>query len=189
MKFLTTWICIFRSENSDWRPNALRASACSPNAKTGAADPQQMPPPPRPAPGRPPWVWQKHWRRHAILGANWLPLCQKQIHALVQAVVFKHQRIAHHDARHARIALGKLQQHGEHAAQFVRRFVRSLGDLIEQTEHTGFDEFDQALEHLRLAGEMAVERGFADLELGGQCRGGDPIEPGCSNMAASACSI
>jgi hypothetical protein len=36
-----------------------------------------------------------------------------------------------------------------------------------------FYEFDQAFEHLGLAGEMAVERRFGTFQLGGQGGGGD----------------
>ncbi len=46
-------------------------------------------------------------------------------------------------------------------------------DLVDQAEHGLLDEFDQPLEHLRLAGEVPVERGFGDIQPGGQTGRGD----------------
>ena len=40
----------------------------------------------------------------------------------------------------------------------------ALGDLVDQREDALLDELDQAFEHLRLAGEVAVQRRFADVE-------------------------
>jgi hypothetical protein len=42
------------------------------------------------------------------------------------------------------------------------------GDLVHETEDRLLDEADQALEHLRLASEMPVQRGFRYIELGRQ---------------------
>ena len=51
------------------------------------------------------------------------------------------------------------------------RGLLAFGDMVDQGEHRLLDELDQALEHLRLAGEMPVERGLADTEAGRQsCR-------------------
>jgi hypothetical protein len=43
----------------------------------------------------------------------------------------------------------------------VGRFGRNA---VDEREQSRFDEFDQPLEHLRLAGEMAVQRGLGDFE-------------------------
>ncbi|KAG1386458.1 hypothetical protein G6F60_014469 [Rhizopus arrhizus] len=42
------------------------------------------------------------------------------------------------------------------------------GNLVHQRENAGFDEFDQPFEHLRLAGEVPVERGFRHFQARGQ---------------------
>jgi hypothetical protein len=58
-----------------------------------------------------------------------------------------------------RVALGKLQATpSPYAALLYQRRIAGLGDLVEQAEDAGFDELDQAFKHLRLAGEMPVER-------------------------------
>ena len=49
----------------------------------------------------------------------------------------------------------------------------AFADLVDEREDRALDELDQALEHLRLAGEVAVQRRFAHVEPGGQCGGGD----------------
>ena len=51
----------------------------------------------------------------------------------------------------------------------------TLGDLVDQGEDAGLDELDQAFEHLRLAGEVAVKRRFADAQFGRQRGGGDAL--------------
>ena len=52
------------------------------------------------------------------------------------------------------------------------------GDLIDQPEQRRFDELDQPLEHLRLAGKVPVKRRFRDRKLGGQRRRGDALALG-----------
>ena len=44
---------------------------------------------------------------------------EKLVHALLQAFVLQHQRIAHHHAHQARIALTKLKQQRHHARRLV----------------------------------------------------------------------
>jgi uncharacterized membrane-anchored protein YhcB (DUF1043 family) len=39
-------------------------------------------------------------------------LVEELVHALLQALVLEHQRVAHHHARHAGVLLAELQQHG-----------------------------------------------------------------------------
>ena len=107
-----------------------------------------------------------------------LKAIEKLVHALLEAVVFKHQGVAHHDPRHARVALGKLQQHCHHVTRFLHRSVVALGNLVEQTEDAGFNELDKAFKHLRLAGEMPVQRRLRHLEARGQGCCGDALSPG-----------
>ena len=102
---------------------------------------------------------------------------EKLVHALLQTLVFKHQRVAHHHPGHARIFFPKLQHQGDDAGGFLHRVGVALHDLIDQGEDAAFDELDQAFKHLRLAGEVAVQRGFADIQLGRQGSGGDPFGP------------
>jgi hypothetical protein len=61
--------------------------------------------------------------------------------------------------------------------------------LVDDAEQAGLDEFDQAFEHLRLAGEVAVKRRFRAVELGGQRGGGDLFPFGFSSISASVCRI
>ena len=52
-------------------------------------------------------------------------------------------------------------------------------DPVNDSEQAGFDEPDQPFEHLRLAGEVAIERGFGAFEPGGERGGGDLFTFGC----------
>jgi hypothetical protein len=56
--------------------------------------------------------------------------------------------------------------------------VLLLGNPVDQAEHGRFDKFDQPLEHLRLAGEMAVQRRLGELQLARQRSGGNPVALG-----------
>jgi len=49
------------------------------------------------------------------------------------------------------------------------------GDLVDQAEDGRLDELDQALEHLRLAREVAVQRRFRDLQPAASAAVGDAI--------------
>ena len=51
-------------------------------------------------------------------------------------------------------------------------------DLVDQREHRLFDEFDQSLEHLRLAREVPVQRRLAHLQARRQRGGGDALAVG-----------
>ena len=50
-----------------------------------------------------------------------LDALEELVHARGQPVVLEHQRVADHDARHARVLLAELEQHGEDAAAPARR--------------------------------------------------------------------
>jgi hypothetical protein len=50
-------------------------------------------------------------------------------------------------------------------------------NLVDQSEQGLLDELDQALEHLRFAGEMAVERRLRHADAGCQGRSGDLLAP------------
>jgi hypothetical protein len=69
----------------------------------------------------------------------------------------------------------ELQQHEDDAAGLQRRVGVAFGDLVDQREDALLDELDEPFEHLRLAGEMAVQRGLAHRQLGGQRGGGDAV--------------
>ena len=88
------------------------------------------------------------------------------------------QGVTDHHAGHAGIALCKLQQHEDDASRVVTAVTRALGDLVEQGEETGLDEFDEPFEHLRLAREVAVQGRFADLQACRQGRRGDAVGVG-----------
>ena len=97
------------------------------------------------------------------------------IDAQLQPVVFGDQRIADQHARHARIALGKIEQHGDDVAQLPLAIFLRGGDLVDEPENGGFDELDQALEHLGLACKVPIERRLRDLEPCCKRGGGDAI--------------
>ncbi|BDC26069.1 hypothetical protein NB2BOR_A03600 [Bordetella parapertussis] len=95
------------------------------------------------------------------------------VDALLQPVVLGHQRVAGQYAGDAAIALGERQQHGDGLARLAHAIGLGDGDLVDHREDAGFDELDQPFEHLRLAGEMAVQGGLGHLHARGQGRGGD----------------
>ena len=100
--------------------------------------------------------------------------------------MLQHQRIAHHHAHQARIALTKLQQQRHHARCLVGAALgglRGIGrvapdNLRHPREHGLLDEIDQPLEHLGLAGEVAVQGCLAYRQARGQRRRGDALGPG-----------
>src|SRR3990167_7095878 len=110
-----------------------------------------------------------------VLAQSRFDLVEEQVHALLQALVFVHQRVAHHDACHAGVLLTKLQQQGHELARTRHGIGLSFTQLVDQTEHRLLDELDQALKHLRLAGEVAVERGLAHIQSCRQRGRGDAL--------------
>jgi hypothetical protein len=131
-----------------------------------------------------------HWRRRVGVAsrrfgqhAQALPqlrldTLEELVHARDQALVLEHQRIAHHHPRHAGILLAELEQHRHHPVHLHGSARLALDDLVDEREHALLDEFDKALEHLRLAGEVTVERGLGDIELGREGCGGDALGAG-----------
>ena len=96
----------------------------------------------------------------------------------MQALVLQHQRIANHDATHAGVFFGKLQQQRDDAARLLRACTFAVGDLANQTNHRLVHEVDQPFEHLGLAGEVTVQGRFAHADFGGQACGGDALGTG-----------
>jgi hypothetical protein len=92
------------------------------------------------------------------------------VDAFLQPLVLVDQRIADQHAGHALVGLRELQQHRDNRADLTqaRGFART--DLVDQAEDRRFDELDKALEHLGLAGEVPVKRGFGDAQACRQCR-------------------
>ena len=83
------------------------------------------------------------------------------------------------------IFLSKLNQHGRSARPGARPLRLpivqpglALLDLTGEGEDRLLDEFNQALEHLRLAGKVAVQRRFADLQPRRQRGRGDALATG-----------
>ena len=99
-----------------------------------------------------------------------LDAVEELVHAREKALVFEHQRVTDHDPRHARVLLAELQQHRRDPLDLRPAVRLALDDLIDEAEDGPLDEFDQAFEHLRLAREVAVQRGLVNLELGRQAR-------------------
>ena len=76
--------------------------------------------------------------------------------ALLQPVVLGHQRVAGQYAGDA-IALGERQQHGDGLARLAHAIGLETAIWLTTVKMLVFDELDQPFEHLRLAGEMAVQ--------------------------------
>ena len=96
----------------------------------------------------------------------------------MQAVVFKHQSVTHHHAGHAGVFLAELQHHRHEAATSYSGISLAFGNLVNKGKNALLDELDQAFKHLRLAGEVAIKRGLAHLQPGGQGRRGDALGTG-----------
>ena len=98
---------------------------------------------------------------------------EKLVHARLQPLVLPDQRLAGQDAHHARVGFGKRQQRLDEPGRLAMRVGLLLGDAVGQRKYRALDEFDQAFVHLRLGGEMAVERSLGDVEALRKCGGGD----------------
>ena len=83
------------------------------------------------------------------------------VHALVQAVVLKHQGVTHHDAAHAGVFLAKLQEHGHHMRRFLSTIAFFVSNLVDQGKNRLFDKVDQAFKHLGFASKVAVQSRLA----------------------------
>ena len=53
------------------------------------------------------------------------------------------------------------------------RFGLAFGNLVNEAENALLNKVDQRFEHLRLAGEMAIQRRLTHSQLGGQHRRSD----------------
>ena len=84
---------------------------------------------------------------------------------LVQAFGFPGQRVAGQDAGNARVALGEGQQQGEHLLAAPCGGALLVEDHTDTTEQGLLDKLDDSFEHLRLAGEVTVERGLGYAHL------------------------
>ena len=88
----------------------------------------------------------------------------KLVDALLQTFVLIHQRVAGQHTRHAAVLLREIKQHRHDRLDLLYAAFLFLSDLVDQSENSLFDELNQALEHLGLAGEVAVQRGFGKLQ-------------------------
>jgi hypothetical protein len=86
--------------------------------------------------------------------------------------VLQHQRVANHDAAHTGGFFGKLKQQRHDAGRLLGALGFAVGDLADQAHGGLVNKVNQALEHLRLAGKVAVQSRLAHPDFGGQaCRG------------------
>ena len=124
--------------------------------------------------------------RAQALAQGQLYAIKKPVHALLQALVLQHQRVARHQARQPGVALTKLQHQRHHARGLPGAHVSALfgrgqlaaHHLLHQREHGLLDEVDQRLVHLRLAGKVPVQRGLAHRQARSQRSRGDALGPG-----------
>ncbi len=100
-------------------------------------------------------------------------LVEQGVDAKLQALVFIDQGVADQDTRHASVFLGETQEQGDDLLDLLETCAFFRGDLVDDAEQALFDELDEAFEHLRLAREVAVERGFGAIQFGGEGGGGD----------------
>ena len=100
---------------------------------------------------------------------------EELVHAHLQALVLAHQGVAGQHAHHAGVLLGEGEQHLDQLLALAPAVGLVLGDAVGEREHRAFDELDQPLVHLRLGGELAVERGLGNIESAGERRSGDAL--------------
>ncbi len=98
---------------------------------------------------------------------------QQLVDALLQGVVFVDEGVADQHPGHARVFLREYQQYVDDAFDLHEAIGFFAGDFVDEAEQGLLDEVDQPFEHLRLAGEVPVERGFGDVEFCRQRGGGD----------------
>ena len=79
---------------------------------------------------------------------------------LLQAFILCHKGMSRQKSCQASIAFCKSQQHHGDLVGLLSTVVFVSRDLIDQVKHGGLDEIKQTLEHLCLAGEMSIKRGF-----------------------------
>ena len=106
-------------------------------------------------------------------------LVVQQVDARLQALVLIDQRVADQNARHAAVALGEAEEQGEDLLDLPQTLCFLRFNAVDDAEQARFDELDQAVEHLRLAGEVAIERGFGTIEPSGEGGGRDLLAFGC----------
>ena len=70
------------------------------------------------------------------------------------------ERVASNHAHHAGVLLGEGEQHLDQLFALPVAVGLVGGDLVGLGRKPALDELDQALVHLRLRGEVAVERGL-----------------------------
>ncbi|OGA41548.1 MAG: hypothetical protein A3G28_01425 [Betaproteobacteria bacterium RIFCSPLOWO2_12_FULL_68_19] len=115
-------------------------------------------------------------RRHAQgLLEGGFEAVEELVHARLQPLVLADQRVAGHDAHHAGVLLGEREQHLDQPLGLAVPVGLVLGDAVGQREDRALDELNQALVHLRLGSEVAVERGLGDVQLPRQGGGGDAL--------------
>src|SRR6185295_5895286 len=73
------------------------------------------------------------------------------------------------------VLLSEAEQDADDCLELPQAALFLAGDLVDEREQRLLDEFDQPLEHLRLAAKMTVERGLRNVEAGREGGGGDPL--------------
>jgi hypothetical protein len=91
---------------------------------------------------------------------------------------FSDQGLAGHHAHHAGVLFCEREQHLQELAALALAVGLVLGDAVGKREHRAFDEFDEPLVHLRLGGEVPIERSFGDVQLRRERGRGDALPLG-----------
>jgi hypothetical protein len=97
-----------------------------------------------------------------------LEAVEELVDARLQPLVLANQRVARHHPHHAGVLLGEGEQHLGQLLGLPAAVGLVLRDAIGEGEDRVLDELDQAFVHLRLGGEVAVERGFGHAEALGE---------------------
>jgi hypothetical protein len=84
-------------------------------------------------------------------------------------------RVMTGDAHHAGILLGEREQHLDQLLGLAQAVGLVLRDAVGEGEHRALDELDQPLVHLRLGGEMAVQRRLGNVQALGERGSGDAL--------------
>src|SRR5689334_5562791 len=79
-----------------------------------------------------------------------------------------HERVPDQHARHTAVLLGEAEQHAHDRLELPRAALLLARDFVDKREKRLLYEFDQAFEHLRFAGEVAIERRFRYFQLLGK---------------------
>ena len=110
----------------------------------------------------------RHFASKAQMFEGLIEFIEQSVFTLINQIIAREDGAGDAGRRQAAKIVGMLVQFAEKNPGMARVMVGdalgglllALGDLIDEAKHGFFDELDQAFKHLRLAGKVAVQRGF-----------------------------